>query len=793
MYKKVEEYLTALISFFWVVLLAPTQAFVWFGQDTAMLMGATSPIWVGAVATLVQTLFLLPPLALAVWFWRTRSPRMEAWLSTLLLASLFPLFMLPLRFFPASIHPNRATTTAIFQLLGLGAFYLFIKIYKKWRKTPSISPSGGILPALLLAPLLLAGWWFFGAFGGMWDFVTNVALGLLYGLLLGYMLGHFLFDPLYKNSAGAGWDIALGTLGVSAVLGITASSFGYGGQTFLFLLMMPTIAFPLMGALNLGKKADSKNWDTSAWLIGIVMAVLLLSADVDEMTQILMESTELLAQLLLAIALGIIISRILGILLWAIRNKAPNLSLGKGFKITAGVLWAIVFATIVYKPNAGFHQDRLFVIMESKANLSTAPDIADIDERRQFVYWALTKHATESQKDLRLWLDRFYIAYEPYYLVNAIEVEGGPIIKFCLEHINGVDRVLHNPVLRPLIPLEKESTPGTRPAPTEPEWNLTMIGADRVWDEFNVRGEGITLGQSDSGVQWDHPEIKDSYRGKDGNHDFDWLDVWNDETIPYDLGGHGTHTTATVLGNHVGVAPDAEWFACANLVRNLGSPSKYLACMQFMLAPYPMSGNAFTDGDTTLSADVLNNSWGCPPLEGCDPTSLQDAVEALRAAGIFVVASAGNDGMGGCNTITAPISLYDASFSVGAHNEFGGIAEFSSRGPVSVDGSNRTKPDLLAPGVDVLSAVPHNGYATYSGTSMAGPHIAGVVALIWSANPDLIGDIDRTEEILISTTTPYDYASLPALECGSENEHPNNAVGYGLVNAYEAVKMALEE
>ena len=786
------EWATALFSFFWVVILSPTQAVTWIVQDTAMLMGSNSPFWGAAAATLAQTLLLLPPLVLAVWFWRSRSPRMSAWLKTLTLAAIFPLFMLPLRFFPASVHPNRATTAAIFQLLGLGTFYLFLRIYKKRCKIPSISPQGGYLPALLLAPLFLAGWWYSGAFGGMWDFVTNVALGLLYGLLLGWFLGHFLFDSLYKNSAGAGWDIAFGTLGVSAVLGVTASSFGYGGQTFLFLFLMPSIAFPLMGALHLGKEASSKNWDTASWLIGIVMASLLALADVDEMTQI---APDLLGQLLIAIAVGVLISRISGITLWAIRKRAPNISLGKTFKISIGAIWLVAFAVTVYKPNAGFHQDHLFVIMEEQADLSAAPDIDDIDKRRQFVYRGLTEHATKSQKDLHLWLDRFYITYEPYYLVNAIEVEGGPLIKFWLENIDGVDRVLHNPVLRPLAPFnEKDDTYYSYlHTPTEPKWNLTMIGADRVWEEFNVRGAGITLGQSDSGVQWDHPELIDGYRGREGNHDYNWLDIWNDETAPYDLGGHGTHTTGTVLGNTVGVAPDAEWFACANLVRNLGSPSKYLECMQFMLAPFPMEGDPFTDGDPNLSADVLNNSWGCPPLEGCDPTSLEDAVEALRAAGIFVVASVGNEGVGGCETVSDPIALYDASFSVGAHDEFGGLAEFSSRGPVSLDGSNRVKPDILAPGVDVFSSWPGDGYTINSGTSMAGPHIAGVVALIWSANPDLIGDIDRTEEILISTTTPYDYKSLPAPECGNVNQHPNNAVGYGLVNAYEAVKMALEE
>ena len=789
------EWMTILLTFFWVALLSPAQATVWIVQDTVMMMGSDAPAWIPAAVTAGQVALLLIPISLGVFYWRTRSPRMTAWMKTLALAALFPLFMLPLRFFPASVHPDRSTTALLFQFLGLGAYALSLRVY---QKEPNIPAKGGYLPALFIAPFLLGGLWYYGAFGGMWEVVTNLALGLFYGLVMGRLLGQFLFEPLYEHSAGTGRDMLIGSHGVGAVLLITATSFGYGGQTFLFMLIMPAIALPLMGMLYLGNQASSQKWDTAAWLIGVTSASVLVLADLDEMTQILTQASDALPVLILVSLFIILISRVLGFLLLLLRNKLPTFALGTPFKVFVGALWLAAFFIIIYKPNAGLHQDRLFIILDTQADLSAEAQINDVSERREKVYWALTEHADESQKELRLWLDRFYINYEPYYLVNAIEVEGGPLIKLWLENFDGVDRVLHNPVTRPSMAIFGEGDASgaifpTEPIPTEPQWNLTMIGADRVWEEFGVRGEGITLGQSDSGVQWDHPELLDSYRGKDGNHDFNWLDIWNGEPVHYDIGGHGTHTTGSVLGNTVGVAPDAEWFACANLVHNLGSPTKYLACMQFMLAPYPMDGDAFTDGDTSLAADVLNNSWGCPPIEGCDPTALQPGVEALRSAGIFVVASAGNEGYGGCETVSDPIALYDASFSVGAHNVFGHVTEFSSLGPVTVDGSNRIKPDILAPGENVLSAYPGDTYMSNSGTSMAGPHIAGVVALIWSANPDLIGNIDRTEEIMIKTATPYDFDTYPIAMCGSQAGTPNNIAGYGLVNAYEAVKMALEE
>jgi subtilisin family serine protease len=300
----------------------------------------------------------------------------------------------------------------------------------------------------------------------------------------------------------------------------------------------------------------------------------------------------------------------------------------------------------------------------------------------------------------------------------------------------------------------------------------------------------MVIGQSDSGVQGDHLELIDTYRGQETSSDYNWLDPWNQTAVPTDIGGHGTHTLGSIVGQNTGIAPDAQWIGCVNLARNLANPALYLDCMQFMLAPYPLGGDPFTDGRPDLSAHVLNNSWGCPPIEGCDPEALVAGVQALRAAGIFVVVSAGNSGMAGCGSVTDPLALYDEVFSVGAINQSGNLADFSSLGPVTVDGSGRTKPDIVAPGEDVLSAFPNSTYQTFSGTSMAGPHVAGVVALIWSANPALIGQIDKTEEILIETAQTYT-GSLPS--CAATDDIPNNGSGYGIVDAYAAVQMALEQ
>ena len=128
------------------------------------------------------------------------------------------------------------------------------------------------------------------------------------------------------------------------------------------------------------------------------------------------------------------------------------------------------------------------------------------------------------------------------------------------------------------------------------------------------------------------------------------------------------------------------------------------------------------------------------------------------------------------------------------HNYLSSIAIFSSRGPVTADGSNRIKPEIIAPGMDVLSSFPRNTYAIESGTSMAGPHVVGVVALLWSAQPKLIGNIERTAQILTQTAKPYRGAAQSSggiFPICADDHVPSNVTGYGVVDAYAAVQMAL--
>ncbi len=428
------------------------------------------------------------------------------------------------------------------------------------------------------------------------------------------------------------------------------------------------------------------------------------------------------------------------------------------------------------------------------------------------IYHYLTAFARRSQAPLRAWLDAQKVSYRPFYIVNAVEVSGGADLITALRQRPEVARLAENPRIpfqdpRP-TPEDEVSVQAQALSEINAPYGILYTRAPEVW-AMGYRGAGVVVASQDTGVDWDHPALKEKYRGWDPttqsvSHIYNWFDAWGstgtancdpDPQVPCDDNGHGTHTVGTILGSEgdagssfiVGMAPDAEWIGCRNMRLGAGTPASYTACFEFFLAPYPQGGDPMTDGNPALAPDVINNSWYCPPDEGCDYESLLQVVETVRAAGQMVVGSAGNNGPG-CETVRYPISAYADVFSVGAHSSSGGIASFSSRGPVTVDGSGRMKPEITAPGVGVESANNGGGYRSLSGTSMAAPHVAGAVALLWSAVPELKGQIDETEQILMKSATPVLVSDCMA---NAPPSVPNPVYGYGRLDVESAVSMAL--
>jgi len=310
--------------------------------------------------------------------------------------------------------------------------------------------------------------------------------------------------------------------------------------------------------------------------------------------------------------------------------------------------------------------------------------------------------------------------------------------------------------------------------PRLPVWSLEAVNAPTAWGDYGYTGEGVVVGIMDSGADGGHPALSGRYRGRDGDHAHSWFAATGENyATPGDGHGHGTHVTGSIVGGApgdiTGVAPDAEWIM-AKIFRDSGSTTTSIihAGFEWMLAP---------GGEPAAAPDVVSNSWGSAATYN---TEFLPDVQAWIAAGIAPVFAAGNDGPGP-QTIGSPGS-FPESVAVGATDINDLVAGFSSRGPVIWDGVEMVKPDLAAPGAAIYSTWPRNldpdGYNTISGTSMATPHVTGVVALLLDAEPNL--SVDAVRELLTSTARDEPHMGRV----------PNNDYGAGIADAEAAIVSA---
>ena len=319
----------------------------------------------------------------------------------------------------------------------------------------------------------------------------------------------------------------------------------------------------------------------------------------------------------------------------------------------------------VLSDTASGREGSVMVHLTQQADVTAAYGMKDQDARGWYVYRTLKREADRTQGPLRRLLEAHGVSYKAFWVANVIAAKG-------------VDRSLVNTLAArsdvSLIEANDSSnwlTADTADftfdsvsmleaaAPSSPrtvEPGVTQVKAPNVWS-LGFNGTGIVVANQDTGMRWTHNALKPHYRGWNGSsadHNYNWWDAIHsgggicspNHQEPCDDNFHGTHTTGTAIGddgagNQIGVAPGAKWIGCRNMDQGNGTPATYTECFQFFIAPTNLQGQ---NPNPALRPHVMNNSWGCPPSEGCAANTLETIVNNTQAAGIFSRSPRGTPG-----------------------------------------------------------------------------------------------------------------------------------------------------
>ncbi len=421
---------------------------------------------------------------------------------------------------------------------------------------------------------------------------------------------------------------------------------------------------------------------------------------------------------------------------------------------------------------------RYMVYLSEQADTSNSISPLQWKQKGDYVYNKLREVANRTQPGIRAQLASLTSQgkvgkVESFYITNGFYVEATADTAYTIAARPDVASL--NAVRTYHITDQLQAAPALQAAPIAPttvitDYGITIINAPQVWAQGYL-GQGVTIGDIDTGVQYDHPAIQPHWRGTYAlpGMNYNWYDAVNHQPVAYDDNSHGTHTAGTTVGvdaagqNVIGVAPKATLIACKGLDNGQlgGDVNELLHCAEWMLAPTDVNGN---DPRPELRPNVINNSWG--GADGSD-NNFQYPIQQWINAGIFPSFANGNSGPGP-STVGNPGSS-PLAFGAGATDNTDQIAGFSSRGPSPVDGS--VKPNISAPGVNIRSSIPTNQYANFSGTSMASPHVVGVVALLLSKNRTLT--VDQLKNVITSTAYFTSFMGT----------RPNNNYGWGRIDA----------
>ena len=333
--------------------------------------------------------------------------------------------------------------------------------------------------------------------------------------------------------------------------------------------------------------------------------------------------------------------------------------------------------------------------------------------------------------------------------------------------------------LPPVMEVSESSLPTNITDNKTSSWGVNAIGAMSVWGAYGAEGQGVKVAVLDTGVDGNHQDLQGRMNASDfAEFGFDGNRVRGAQ--PNDSGQHGTHVSGTIAGGDasgqwIGVAPQAKIAGGLVLKRGAGTDAQILAGIEWAIEK---------------GVDVINMSLGGLRLSPDVFDTYTQAFITANQAGIPVVVAIGNEGS---QTSGAPGNDF-FSFAVGATDSFDNTAGFSGgRTQIHLESNFiaedqlplvYSKPDVCAPGVAVKSSIPGNRYATWNGTSMATPHVAGAIALLLSATT--IKEVDPSERAFLL----QDLILGSAEELGEAGQ--DHRFGFGRIDVLRAVGFAWE-
>ncbi len=312
-------------------------------------------------------------------------------------------------------------------------------------------------------------------------------------------------------------------------------------------------------------------------------------------------------------------------------------------------------------------------------------------------------------------------------------------------------------------------------APDRSEWAYDVTQLNEA-NDAGYHGQGITVGVVDTGINADHKVFKDA-------NIVEWKDFVNGRSEPYDDQGHGTAMTSLIAAQTVipGGATKVDLIIAKVLnSEGVSTDSRVAQGIWFCIDPND-------DGNYRDGADVISLSLGgrTSYLDLIIGTESQAAINEAVDNGILVVAAAGNDGENDDGEVSNPGRIRNV-ICVGAIDEDGKVAPFSSRGRNLLDRHPHNKPEVVAPGADLVAAHYRGGYAIGSGTSQATAMMAACLAVVLSAHPQMAHDGSRGGDLATVVMIKQAIMDHSKPLSGAERPHDNWA-GYGLVQVMDLI------